>query len=403
MVSQLESKINNQKGNNLLNDYYWYYSNLYEKFKESIKEFFSGDIEVRFMGISQEENILLYGDEYFVNKIPIDKTNDFTIKLSSKVIEMLLDIALGESKNIFKLNTLTNIEASVINFFTVYAFKNLKEKLNIIEQNKNKINKTKILDLTFYVKNNNTHMGKIIISIPDCVIPSIEKINIKENFTINDFKKKYADVKIGVGKSKLALSEIKSMEIGDIILLEESNINRMSVLWGKNEIKFKINPNTSLIINIDNNGGNEMAEETNNSPQNMWDSILVDITAEFDNVKLTLGELKQISEGLVIDVGSVYDNKIKLRVENQVVATGELVILNDRYGVRIDSINKTEETIQSKTEQPKKTEQQKSQPKKPASGQSDGVNKEQNSENAKPNEGDENFDYSDFEIEDESI
>ena len=90
-------------------------------------------------------------------------------------------------------------------------------------------------------------------------------------------------------------------------------------------------------------------------------------------------------------------------MENQVVATGELVILNDRYGVRIDSINKTEETIQSKTEQPKKTEQQKSQPKKPASGQSDGVNKEQNSENAKPNEGDENFDYSDFEIEDESI
>ncbi len=403
MASQLESKINNKKGSNLFNDYYWHYSNLYEKFKESIKEFFSCDIEVRFMGVSQAENILMYGDEYFVNKISIDKTGDFTIKISSKVIEMLLDTALGESNNIFKLNTLTDIEASVINSFSLFVYKNIKEKLIITEQSKNKMNNTQILNFTFYIRNKDIHTGKIIISLPENVIPCIEKINTKENFSINDFRKKYADVKIGVGKSKLELNEIKTMEKGDIILLEESNINIMSVLWEKNEVKFRINPNPSLIINIDNNGGNEMAEETNNTPQNMWDSILVDITAEFDNVKLTLGELKQISEGLVIDVGSVYDNKIKLRVENQVVATGELVILNDRYGVRIDSINKTKETIQTKPEKSEKPAQAKPQQKKPAPVKNDEANKDQSVEDKNSNEGNENFDYSDFEIEDESI
>ena len=71
---------------------------------------------------------------------------------------------------------------------------------------------------------------------------------------------------------------------------------------------------------------------------NMWDTIQVDIGAEFEKVKLTLGELKQISEGLVVDIGSVYDNKIDLKVEDKIVASGELVIINDRYGVKINQI-----------------------------------------------------------------
>jgi len=183
------------------------------------------------------------------------------------------------------------------------------------------------------------------------------------------------------------------LEDGDVLVLENSDINEMAVVLAENEYGFRINPDPSLIISVDNNGGNEMEEETSAKSQNMWDSILVDIVAEFDNVKLTLGELKQISEGLVIDVGSVYDNKIKLRVENQVVATGELVILNDRYGVRIDSVKKSKETAKpaEKTAKPAPTKPVKSAT-KPAKS---------TKEDAKA--GDENFDYSDFEIEDESI
>ena len=35
---------------------------------------------------------------------------------------------------------------------------------------------------------------------------------------------------------------------------------------------------------------------------NIWDNILVDISAEFEGVKISLGEIKQISEGLVVDI-----------------------------------------------------------------------------------------------------
>ncbi|MCD7878904.1 MAG: FliM/FliN family flagellar motor C-terminal domain-containing protein [Candidatus Gastranaerophilales bacterium] len=189
----------------------------------------------------------------------------------------------------------------------------------------------------------------------------------------------------------------------------------MSVIWNDKKAEFKITPNPSLIISVNNNGENEMEEEVNKSP-NMWDSILVDVIAEFDNVKLTLGELKEISEGLVIDLGSVYDNKIKLRVENQIVATGELVILNDRYGVKIESIKKSKEPQKPKPAPPPQPapaappkgvkEQAPPQPAPAAAAKKrPPVNPKQPAKPAQPankNE-DKNFDYSDFEIEDESI
>ena len=101
------------------------------------------------------------------------------------------------------------------------------------------------------------------------------------------------------------------------------------------DFEFKISPNPSIIIDTDDEG-EDMGEGT--SANNIWDNIQVDINAEFEKVKISLGELKQISEGLVVDIGSIYDNRIDLKVENKLVAKGELVIINDRYGVRIDEV-----------------------------------------------------------------
>lgn len=391
-----EEKIILSDKTSLLADYPWYYSNFYLETKKALDEFFKKSFDTRFMGISSGENILFYGDEYFVNKIPVTQNGDFKVKLSSKVIECMLNTALGLDEKRFELKKLTDIEAMLVKSFTVFLYKKLEKNIVKTETNKRLIQDAKECNFTFYLKDGNKHIGKIIVSIPDFLIGDITRKETKETFEISDFPSAEVLVKIAVGKSKIALNEIKSIEDGDIILLENSDITHMSVVWGENEYKFKINPEPSLIISVDNNGDNEMEEETNIKSQNMWDSILVDIVAEFDNVKLTLGELKQISEGLVVDVGSVYDNKIKLRVENQVVATGELVILNDRYGVRIDSLKKTKETtkaVKEEAEEPKK----KPVPTKKTKSQ------QKNEEAPKEADGEENFDYSDFEIEDESI
>lgn len=384
----------------------WFYSTFYKSLKKSTKEFFQKDIDIRFMGISIDENILFYGDEYFVNNIAINKNANFQMKISSGVIEYFLDTALGSSEKKFELNALTDIEAMLIKAYSIHIYKNIEEIFDKTEINKKIVQKSKNINITFYIREEEEHTGKIIISVPDYVLHNISVADKKETFTINDFKKTYVNTKIRLGKSKIALNEIKAIEDGDIIVLEESNISKMAIILDGKEINFKINPNPSLIISVNNNGGNEMEEETSVKPQNMWDSILVDIVAEFDNVKLTLGELKQISEGLVIDVGSVYDNKIKLRVENQIIATGELVILNDRYAVRIDSVKKAKEAPKANQIQEKATPVKEAQSvKKPIKpqAQTQVKPKAQTATPNSPKEGDENFDYSDFEIEDESI
>ena len=125
--------------------------------------------------------------------------------------------------------------------------------------------------------------------------------------------------------------------------------------------------------------------------------------AEFDPVKITLGNLKKIEEGLVVDIAALYDNKVTLRVENKVIGHGELVIINDRYGVKIsDIVEKGQQEVEdmqnaqqaSPIQQPSPQMQQSPQPEGPAEPMPA----------PEPQAGEEEeFDYSDFELEDEDI
>ena len=133
---------------------------------------------------------------------------------------------------------------------------------------------------------------------------------------------------------------------------------------------------------------------------NIWDSIEVDMNAEFDAVKVSLGDLKKIEAGLVVDLTSLYDNNVTLKVEGKSIASGSLVIVNDRYGVKIDKIyakgavpSNTQAAAeeQGNMEIPEQTEREYNNP-----AEAVPANNETGTE-------EEEFDYSDFELEDEGI
>ena len=93
----------------------------------------------------------------------------------------------------------------------------------------------------------------------------------------------------------------------------------------------------------------------NTTIDNLWDSLQVEMSAEFEKIKISLGELKDIQEGLVVDISSVYNNKVSLKVGEKIIANGELVIINDRYGVKIGEVvaeNEPEETVQYAQQEP---------------------------------------------------
>jgi flagellar motor switch/type III secretory pathway protein FliN len=230
------------------------------------------------------------------------------------------------------------------------------------------------LHLTYYVKSEiSDSAAKFIISVPkDILTPKTEEKK-PPRFTDMDFAHSPVEVDLLLGTTIFPLAEIKKLDVGDIVVFENSNSSEMTLVCENIVQKFKVKPNINIIEPYDTSGGNEMDSENTN----LWDSIQVDMSAEFDKVKVTLGELKSIEEGLIVDLCSVYDNKVSLKVGGKLVAAGELVIINDRFGVRIEKVSEstvTEPNAPAKDDEDSETEQQE-------------------------NHEDEDFDYSDFEVE----
>lgn len=372
---------------NLYKNYRWFYANFFEKINAASLDFFNSDLGLKFISVSEKDNVLFAGEDYFVTKIRISKDFNVLFRISSTAVESILSDVFGPTETPFEFEDLTELEAKIITSFNDFLFKHISENLVDVSNIGKKVKNTNDCHLTFFVKTQGSELGKLIVSIPIVALPEIPAPELVYNFSIDNFPKTKVAVGLEVGKTRSTLHEVKSIGVGDIVVLEKSNLNKMVLITDGQRKPFKLSPDPSLIVTMDDaqddeqaNGGQTMED---NVSQNMWDSIQVDISAEFEQVKIPLGDLRQISEGLVVDIGSVYENKIDLKVENKVIASGELVIINDRYGVRVDSIyNAGDSAPEVKQEE---------------------IAQDVAAEGTDAEFNEDDFDYSNFEIEDENI
>lgn len=366
----------------LYKQYNWFHWSFLPVIQVACDEFFSELFSFKLTSISKNINVLFQGDDYFVTKVRVDKQHDVFFRCSEAAIQTILDGVLGKSEKRFELTKITELEAKIISSFNDYLFNGISPILLTPPPTSKKRTNFDMIHLTFFIKDNQTQEGgKFILSVPEILL-SPSAIQPKENFNVSDFNSSQVEVSIKVGTTKFPVKDLKHLEKEDIVLFENSNIQSMKLIYGNYKKSFKITPNPGIILSIeDNDGGNNMEE--NSLSQNLWDNIQVEMGAEFDKVKISLGELKNIEQGLVVDISSVYDNKISLKVENKTIARGELVIINDRYGVRIDEVYASEA---------------KSEVNIPVQAEEEVVQQPQPEEKVE-----EEFDYSDFELEDEDI
>ena len=357
----------------LYKQYAWYDSIFTPVVKVCSSEFFFDGLEYKLESISTNMNILSQNETFFVTKVKINSKNDVYIRISQEAINVILDKVLGKNNKRFDLTEVTELEARIITAFNDYLYEALAPNFTI-EPNRRY---TEILHLTYFVKSEiSTNAAKFIISVPKDILSPKEIDTSTQRFTDTDFVSCPVEVNLRLGTTVFPLSEVKRLDIGDIVLFENSNSSEMTLMCENIVQKFSVKPNIKIIEPYEITGGGDM--DANNT--NLWDSIQVDMAAEFDKVKVTLGELKSIEEGLVVDLCSVYDNKVHLKVGGKDVATGELVIINDRFGVRIKEINDSSNTGYN----------------------NDASSPENNSDEGNQNNGEENFDYSDFEVEGEN-
>ncbi len=375
--------------NELYNQYNWFSSAFLPKIQDSSNNFFSEIFDYKLISVSKNLNILFKGEDYFVTKIRFNKQNEVFLRISENGVKSVLNNILGPNEQAFSMTSLTELEAKIITAFNEFIYKNISETLS--SKTHSNQSSQDIIHLTFFFKSKeNKDFGKYIISIPQTLLAPEEILFLNEKYDISDFSKSPVEVDIKVGTTKFHLKDLKNLEKEDLVIFEDSNIQEMQLIYKDYRKDFRITPNPGLITSLENiNGGHNMNEST--LSQNLWDNIQVEMDAKFDSVKITLGELKSIEQGLVVDISSVYDNKITLKVEDKTIASGELVIINDRYGVKIDEVFASQKAQAQEISQ--------------ANAEIIGDGEEpvaQIQEQATAEE-EEEFDYSDFELDEQDI
>ena len=393
MEDKLQNSISTKQ---LYREYDWYQQTFPQVVQNSCEDFFEKNFKTEFVGLSKNINCLIDNEACFVTKIKINKDYDIFFRLTDKAINLILTKVLGQSKNKFNINKISELEAKIITSFNDFVFESIKTCIEQPDLTQIKRTNFDIIHLTFIIKdteNINKTVGKFIITLPQDLIKPQSVISNGSPISEEYFPYSETFAKVFVGKTKFSLYDIKNLEEDDVVVFENSNIEKLKLTINGGDLDVKLNPNMDLLIPEEDNGGDEM-EDTH---QNIWDSIEVEMSAEFDTVKITLGELKDIENGLVVDLTSLYENNVTLKVEGKPIATGSLVIVNDRYGVKINNVIAQGD--------PSEQRQRPTQNQDQIEGENE-IEQEQpmeNPSNVGEGEGDEEFDYSDFELEDENI
>jgi flagellar motor switch protein FliN len=76
------------------------------------------------------------------------------------------------------------------------------------------------------------------------------------------------------------------------------------------------------------------------STQNM-DFLLdipLEITVELGSSKITIGELLKLSQGSVVELNRLTDEPLDIFVNKKLMAHGEVVVVNEKFGIRLTNI-----------------------------------------------------------------
>lgn len=97
-------------------------------------------------------------------------------------------------------------------------------------------------------------------------------------------------------------------------------------------------------------GVKPVSKKTTDSGYRNLDVILdiqVEATARLGSVEMPLATVLSLGPGSVINVGHEVDSPIELYVNNKLIAKGDVVIVDEKFGIRITEIVSPQERIES--------------------------------------------------------
>ncbi len=77
--------------------------------------------------------------------------------------------------------------------------------------------------------------------------------------------------------------------------------------------------------------------------------IPLTVTVELGRSKILINDLLQLGQGSVIELTKLVGEPLEVLVNNKLVARGEVVVVNEKFGVRLTNIVTPMERVQSLT------------------------------------------------------
>ena len=89
----------------------------------------------------------------------------------------------------------------------------------------------------------------------------------------------------------------------------------------------------------------EEAQTTTRSLDFLMD-VPLQVTVELGRRRLRIGDLLALAKGSVVELDKVAGEPLDVRVNDQLVARGEAVVVNDKFGVRLTDVVSQSERVE---------------------------------------------------------
>lgn len=271
------------------------------------------------------------------------KENNYNglIRLDSKFTEFVLNQAFGESNvnQPFNVKNLTEIELHILQGFLSKIENRMKEYWEI---DANHPFLPDIIYLVWLVESQEKEIGKIAFGLPASLKPKKTDINPEDVTDINKLANTGIKVPVSfvVGATRLPLSDIKTLESGDLLLFEDSDTSK--VWWHSGEIGVVLpeEDHPVYLKGIENieELANDMARKTKINEEDPISSLPLELSAEFQKVLIPLKQVLELRSGGILPLGPVLDSELILTAQGKPVARGELVIIGNQFGMKITEL-----------------------------------------------------------------
>lgn len=94
-----------------------------------------------------------------------------------------------------------------------------------------------------------------------------------------------------------------------------------------------------------NQGGGQLDEKKDRNLQLILD-IPLRVTVELGRTKMAVNELLNLGQGSVIELNKLAGEAMEVFVNDKMIARGEAVVVNEKFGVRLTDIISTKERVE---------------------------------------------------------